>query len=115
MLDRVLNMTSTSKVCLTLGAQVIENYLKFCLENSDTACLTISLSSSLACVFFLRSCLSNFHAECSRRTSVWGKSTLPRKTHYSILKNVIRAGIVDVWAATPAYRKKNYFVSHLLN
>jgi hypothetical protein len=36
-------MTSNSAVCLTLGAQIIENYLKFCLEDGDTACLAISL------------------------------------------------------------------------
>jgi len=72
-LDHVLDMTSNSKVCLTLDAQIIENYLKICLENNDTVCLTISLSSSYACVLFLRSCLSNFHAECRCMASDWAK------------------------------------------
>jgi len=57
MLDRVLDMTSNSKICLTPGTQIIENNLKFCLENNDTVSLTISLSSSCARVLLLRICL----------------------------------------------------------
>jgi hypothetical protein len=68
MLDQVSDITSNSTVCVTLGAQIIENYLKFCLEDGDTAGLAITLSSC-ACVLFLRSCLSYFHAECSRLAS----------------------------------------------
>jgi len=53
--------------------QIIENYLKFCLENNDTVCLTISLSSSCARVLLLLICLSDFHAECSHIASHWAK------------------------------------------
>jgi hypothetical protein len=107
MLDRVLGMTSNSKVCLTLDAQIIENYLKFCLENSDTVCWTIYLSSSCAYVFFLRSCLSNLHAEFSRMASDWAKEHATKEDLFDP-QNAIRVGIelVAEWAVAPAYRKK---------